>query len=95
MYANVTGKKLPNDSWADRIQNAVGLDPGDLRDWGRHVNEWVGKGWNPRNLQGILETWERGGIGNGKPKPDPTDKSERRAYLNPDYVQPIDVEATT
>jgi len=61
-FVSVTGRKVPNEAWAKRIEHAVGPDPPNLARWTRVINGWVGQGWNPGNLQGMLEYYERNEI---------------------------------
>ena len=42
-----------------RIYQAVGDDPADLEFWGEVVGEYVALGWNPTNVAGMLEWFER------------------------------------
>jgi len=62
--------RYPPRAWYDRIAAAVGDDPAALDRWKALVHEWVGRGWNPGNVQGMLEAFGNGGIrdrrGNGR-----------------------------
>jgi len=53
------------------VEQAVGDDQADLDLWGNIVKAWVGLGWNPTNVKGMLEFYGRREIpaakgGNGK-----------------------------
>lgn len=61
-FVSVTGRKVPNEAWAQRIEHAIGPDPPSMARWTRVINAWVGLGWNPGNVQGMLEYYERGEI---------------------------------
>lgn len=61
-FVTVTGRKVPNEAWAQRIEQAVGPDPPSIARWTRVINAWVGLGWNPGNVQGMLEYYERNEI---------------------------------
>jgi len=47
----------------------------------RTLDDWIGHGWNPANVQGLLEVFEKGGIeerGNGSGKREPESKAARK-----------------
>lgn len=54
--------RYPPKSWYEEIAVTVGTEPKDLSRWKRLVHEWVGRGWNPGNVAGMLEVWNRGGV---------------------------------
>jgi hypothetical protein len=102
-YKSVT-KRHVTEAWRDEVIKAVGEDPADLERWGNHLRDWLGHGWNPSNIVGILDSFEAGGIkakgadpwdaalnGVGK-KPDSLlDEIERRKVaelLEPDIPDP-------
>ena len=41
-------------NWRDRVIEAVG---DQAEDWGKLVDAWVGLGWNPANVRGMVEAW--------------------------------------
>jgi len=94
LYLQLTGEKeVPKGSWTARIQEVVGLDPARLNQWGRVIDDWIGKGWRPDNVSGLLDCYQRGGIGKNKHKTqdDHTSKEARRRYVS-DLTMPIEVE---
>ncbi len=48
----------------EEIDKAIGM-PGNLTLWKSILREWSLRGWNPRNVKGMLESYKNGGI-NGK-----------------------------
>lgn len=44
------------------IDSAVGADPARLELWGKVVAGYILKGWNPRNVAGMLEFFNRGEV---------------------------------
>ena len=65
VYVEVTGAYSLTKKQRALIGDAVGSDPAALARWGDVVKEWVLlRGYNPRNIGGMLE-WFR----DGKPKP--------------------------
>ena len=46
-------------TWRQRVVDAVG-DQAEA--WGELVDTWVGNGWNPQNIKGMLEAFKSGGI---------------------------------
>jgi hypothetical protein len=46
-------------SWRQLVVNAVG---DRSEDWRRLVTDWIGNGWNPRNVKGMLNAFASGGI---------------------------------
>ena len=74
-FYEVTGRKVPNESWAHRIECAVGPDPPSIERWTQVINAWVGCGWARGNVKGMLDFYNRNEIppgdrsnGRGKPK---------------------------
>jgi hypothetical protein len=51
--------RFPAKSWYSNVSEAVGEDEVDLEFWGKVVKGWVGCGWNPTNVQGMLEFYQR------------------------------------
>ena len=88
LYERVTDRSVPNDSWRQRIQETVGLDPPALQLWESVLDSWVGHGWNPANVDGLLDVFEKGGIdergergnGGGRREPMPTKESIKRSW---------------
>lgn len=60
--------RFPNKSLYGDIEATVGDKPADLDRWGAVVKAWIGKGYNPSNLTGMLDTFRRGEMPGGKPK---------------------------
>lgn len=54
--------RYPAKSWYKKIDEVVGGDPEDLEKWGEIVFQWVGLGFNPTNVKGMLDAFEEGGI---------------------------------
>lgn len=54
--------RYPPKAWYEAVATVVGDDPGDLEFWGEVCHEWVGKGWNPMNVSGMLDCYSKGGI---------------------------------
>jgi hypothetical protein len=53
--------------WRERVVLTVG---DRVKEWGDLVDEWIGLGWNPTNVVGMLDAFRGGGIGQGKPRRD-------------------------
>jgi hypothetical protein len=51
----------PPDAWRKKVADTVG-ENGGVERWRRTVEGWVGCGWNPRNVQGMLQFYRRGEI---------------------------------
>ena len=49
--------RYPPKSWNGDIDQAVGREEPDLAFWEKLVKEWVGLGWNPTNVKGMLECY--------------------------------------
>ncbi len=61
--------RYPAKSWYSDVAQTVGDDPGNLELWGKIVHAWVGLGWKPTNVNGMLEFYRRREIpGDGKGK---------------------------
>ncbi len=60
--------RFPPKSWFPTIAEAVGADPPNLDRWRRVVHAWVGTGYNPTNVQGMLECYRRGDMPGTVPK---------------------------
>lgn len=59
--------RYPAKSWYDRIVDTVT----DIEKWQQVCMEWVGKGWNPMNIAGMLDVYQngwKGGNGSSEPK---------------------------
>jgi len=52
--------RYPAKSWYEKVDAAIGADSVALQKWGAIVLEWVGKGWNPVNVAGMLEVYRDG-----------------------------------
>ena len=63
--------RYPAKAWYEDVDQAVGDDQANLDFWGQVVKAWVGLGWNPTNVKGMLEFFKRREIpavkgGNGR-----------------------------
>jgi len=54
--------RFPAKSWWDTIDTVVGSDEANLQRWGRVVYAWVGLGWKPTNVMGMVEFYQRNEI---------------------------------
>jgi hypothetical protein len=54
--------RYPAKSWYDDVARIVGTAQDDLTRWGSVVKAWVGMGWKPTNVRGMLDCYERGEI---------------------------------
>jgi len=64
--------RFPAKSWWAEIDKTVGTDEKALAKWQQIIHDWVGSGWNPVNIKGMLEAYHKGGI---KPRAAPADDS--------------------
>jgi len=53
-----SANRYPARSWYADVVAVVGHDPPDLERWGQVVKEWVGNGWNPTNVRGMLDKFQ-------------------------------------
>jgi hypothetical protein len=51
--------RYPAKSWFEDVAATVGQDPADLQFWGQVVKAWVGCGYNPLNVRGMLDCYKR------------------------------------
>ena len=58
--------RYPAKSWYENVANTIGDEPGDLEFWGSVVKDWVGKGYNPVNVKGMLSCYEDGKLPGGE-----------------------------
>ncbi len=49
---------FPAKSWWKDVDEIVGSDPENLQFWGKLVKIWVGKGYNPTNVAGMLDAYK-------------------------------------
>lgn len=75
LYREIVHRYVPRVYEQD-VALVVGENPPDLARWGAHVKKWVGRGWNPQNIDGMLEAFRNGGIKDKKPSSD-----ERREQI--------------
>ena len=54
--------RYPSKSWYGEIDSVVGEKKEDLERWGDVVFNYVGMGWNPTNVKGMLEFYQRGDV---------------------------------
>jgi hypothetical protein len=68
VYRGIAKYYVP-DSWRDEVCTVT-----DLELWKSIVKGWIGKGWNPRNVEGMLKVYKEGGLkernGNGFKSPE-------------------------
>jgi len=53
-------KRFPNKAIWSEIDRIVGAEFSSLLKWGHNVRKWIGFGWNPTNINGMLETFQVG-----------------------------------
>ena len=63
-FREITHRHIPI-VWRPKVAATV-ADPDK---WRGIVSDWVGLGWNPTNVKGMLECYKNGGIQTKKPKP--------------------------
>lgn len=85
--------RYPAKSWYERIANAVGEDPDDLKFWGQVVFDYVGKGWNPTNVLNMLEFYEKGETPGDRRRGESDDRTimldDGWQPIEPDFVKPM------
>jgi hypothetical protein len=57
-FRDAAGKYPQKPIWADIIK-AVGDEPGNLTFWGQVVTRYIGTGWNPSNVVGMIDWYKR------------------------------------
>lgn len=81
-------RRYPPKAWYIKVARIVGESDPNLDRWKQLVTDWLGYGWNPGNVKGMLEAYERGGIdgpnGSGA-KPTP-----KRNGVHPDLRLPTE-----
>jgi hypothetical protein len=91
VFRQATGH-YPPKSWQSDIAQAVGNDEADLAFWHDVCKAWVGQGWKPRNVKGMLDYYRRREIpggrgppaGNGRRRPGTDQRRGRGEY--PSYT---------
>ena len=58
--------RYPPKAWYERIADAVGDEPDALERWRALCVSWVGRGYNPQNVEGLLDAWHAGGLASRK-----------------------------
>ena len=59
--------RYPAKSWYSDVADTVGDDPADLDFFGSVVKAWVGRGYNPVNIEGMLDCYKARQLpGNGR-----------------------------
>ena len=53
------------------VATSIGDKPEDILRWEKHLKKWLGKGWNPGNIEGLLESFKSGSM--RKPQKDARD----------------------
>jgi hypothetical protein len=79
VFRQATGH-YPPKSWQSDIAQTVGDDEADLSFWHDVCKAWVGQGWKPRNVRGMLEYYQRREIPGGRGPP--TGNGRRRPGAN-------------
>ena len=51
--------RYPAKSWWDEVAKTVGKNEADVAFWGEIAHAWVGLGWNPTNVKGMLDCYRR------------------------------------
>lgn len=78
VYREVLHFHVPRN-WRENVVSVVG-DNGE--EWGRMIREWQGRGWNPRNVAGMLDAFPKylksGKLGGRQKRDDATTRLERR-----------------
>jgi DNA-binding transcriptional MocR family regulator len=54
--------RYPSKVWYSDIEQVVGDKPESLELWRRVIKEWLGLGFNPVNVKGMLDAFQVGGI---------------------------------
>ena len=54
--------RYPPKSWYQIIADTVGDKEEDVERWARIIMAWVGVGWNPCNVKGMLDYWGRASL---------------------------------
>ena len=82
----------PVKSVRGEIEKAVGEDPQDVAFWGDVVKYYVGLGWNPRNVRGMLKFYRRRELPKvkGKGRSQPQGEKEPRRYIEGRYAEYIE-----
>lgn len=70
--------RYPPKDWYQDVADQVGNDEATLARWRALVKDWIGRGWNPGNVKGMLDAFQAGGIAAspngrgapGRPRPD-------------------------
>lgn len=70
-YKDVAHLSVPQ-AMRQEVAETVGWTDGNDALWRKVIRDWIGHGWNPRNLTGMLEAYRAGGIAskNGRGKRD-------------------------
>lgn len=88
--------RYPNKKLFADIASVVDESPEAIEKWTAHIKDWISRGWNPTNIKGLLETFEKGieprqqnGQGKQRQLTPPTEADyEAAAALNEEYEQP-------
>jgi hypothetical protein len=63
------------ETWRDAVIKAIGDEESEVDAWKNNVHTWIGNGWNPKNIRGMLE-FHRGRSGKALPDLPPEDETE-------------------
>lgn len=75
----------PSRAWYQAIADTIGEAKEDIARWRRIVMAWVGVGWNPRNVSGMLDYWGKAALpgednGHGSSTPRRQGQGDRGYY---------------
>ena len=74
--------RYPAKSWWKKLHDEIGEIEADLKVWGEVVFAWVGLGWNPTNVKGMLEFFKRGEIPGKNNKKEPKGFGAIRQHIS-------------
>jgi len=55
-------------SWRENVVAEIGEHPERVKRWVKLVKSWVGRGFNPSNVAGMLDAFKKGGLPAHGPK---------------------------
>lgn len=63
VYREVTHRHV-QQAWRQDVADAIGGGQAELTRWRALVKQWIGRNYNPGNIEGLLDAWRNGGIRN-------------------------------
>jgi len=54
--------RFPAKIWYSKIEDVIGANQETLTLWQEHIILWVGRGYNPTNVEGMLDSFQNGGL---------------------------------